>query len=265
MLPKTDYINLNYGKLLFLPDTKEVKLNTVLDVANRHRLARNQPQVQMMNFTRSSVFIDMVIATEIKLRLRIPNDFSGKIPNIKHNGEIGNYKNIISPLVRTVRGHYSVSGSFVHPYIAFDAAVYLDKQLATDVYEAMLTSTFGEYYNTETQFYYGLIGSLTAPNEFQESLAFFNAVLEARVNPYLLKMVCLWTDMPAAQRRARNHIRDNINFLSANGKITSFQELLNTTASGVFPALIGLPTVDLELVRQSFLSKPVVGLGGLLL
>lgn len=263
MLPKTDYINLNYGKLLFLPDTKEVKLNTVLDVANRFRAVRNQPQVQMMNFSRSAVFIDMVIATEIKLKLRNSNDFSGKIPNLGSGGKLINYRNIVSPLVRTKVGRNGLT--LVHPYIALDAAVYLDKQLANDVYEAMLSSTFGEYYNTETQFYYDLISSLSQPNAFQESLAFFNAVLEARVNPYLLKMVCLWTDMPAAQRRARNHIRDNINFLSANGKITSFQELLNTIASGVFPALIGLPTVDLELVRQSFLSKPTVGLGGLLL
>lgn len=246
-------IKLFYGELLIRMKDKEVRLNNVIDIANKLRIARGLQPVLTANYIRSSNFLEMVHATEIKLGYRENGDYSGVLPNRHTDGTISNYKTIKSPLVRV--GYGRAGGTWCHPYIAIDTAAYLDKSLAVDLYEILTTSPIfqlredgGDLYKELTDAVITLVGESGRAITKVQLLA---KVVAARAKLAIRADNSTWNHANAEQLQIRHKIQEMLIFLINNGVIRTFSGIIELAASGKFIFMPDLPVVDLdELVKE---------------
>jgi hypothetical protein len=208
----------------------------------------------MVNFVRSRNFIEAVFAAEMKLGLRQPGDYSGMAINKKENGEIRNYNYITSPLIRSVAGKHG--GTWVHPYIAIDTATHLDKQLAMDLYEILITSQLFHFREESGDLYkeaYDSVLRLVGPAGRAPAKAQLLArVVAARCGVTIRPDNTTWNYANTEQLSKRATILGGVVYAVDNNLIRDFQVLLETVANGLFREYPDLPLINLaELVKES--------------
>lgn len=250
------HIQLNYGELFVRMKDREVRLNNIIEAANALRIKRGLPSVTMVNYVRSNNFIDAVFAAEIKLGLRKENDYSGKIPNIAHDGTLMNYQVVKSPLVRSLPGRSG--GTWVNRFIGIDAAAHLDKELAYDIYELLSVSPIfqlreegGDLYKALYPTVVGLVGENDRAVGKVQLLA---RVIASRCGVGIRSDNTTWNYATAEQLQKRQSIQSFILSSVDNGLIRSYQVLLEVAATGTIRGL-DAPPVDIREVAKADLPE----------
>ncbi len=232
---------------------RDVRLNDIVTLANRLRAMRNLPGMVVINYMRSKNFVESVIAAEIKLGLREKGDYSGITVNRNRDGHVRNYNFIDSPLVRSVSGRYG--GSWVHPWIGIDAAVYMDKELAIDLYEILTTSPIfqlreegGDLYKELYEAVQHLVGPMGRAPAKAQLLA---RIIAARAGLPIRPDNTTWNYATAEQLQTRHAIQTQLIAALRNLLIVDFQKLLEYAASGAIVGFSSLNSIDLtEVVKE---------------
>lgn len=246
-------ILLNYGQLFVRMKDREVRLNDIMASANKLRGRRGLPQMPLMNYIRSSNFIESVIAAEVKLGLREKDDYSGREANYRQDGSVINYNAFKSPLVRSIPGR--LGGTWVNQLIGIDAAAHLDKELAMDIYEILTSSPIfqlreegGDLYKELTDMVLRLVGD---SGRYISKVQLLAKVVAARANLAIRGDNTTWNYANAEQLQIRHKIQETLIFAISNGLIRTYSSLLELAATGVFVFMPNLPGVDAdELVKE---------------
>lgn len=250
-------VKLNYGDFFIRMKDKEVRLNNVIDAANALRIKRGHQPVLMTNYLRTNNFIEIVIATEIKLNLRAPDDYS-KPTAYKRNGTDTKYQQIKSPVVRTGVGKFG--GTWCHSWIAIDTAAHLDKELAVDLYEILMTSPIFQLREESGDLYKDLVDAVVRmsgkSDRLPNRLQFLARIIAARAELPIRPDNTTWNYATAEQLQIRHQIQDYlISFIQA-GFILTYQALVETAATFVFRKHMDLPAANLsELVKDKLFEN----------
>jgi hypothetical protein len=249
-------IRLFYGELLIRMKDKEVSLNSVINSANTLRVQRGLPVVDILDYTRSSNFVEMVMATEIKLGYRAFNDTTTNVTvEYKPNGDIKRYRLTSSPLVRAVRGR--LGSTWVHPYIAIDAAAHLDKHLAVDLYEILTTSPIfqlredgGDLYKELTDATLWLMSATGNTERAYGKLQLLARIIAARCGIAIRTDNATWNYATAEQLQVRRDLQFAVTVAIRNNMLVSFQHLIDYVGNGYFP-VTGLQQINLnEVIKE---------------
>ncbi len=243
-----------YGELFVRMKDREVSLNSIINTANNARSRQGINQIELRDYVRSNSFVSIVLATEVKLGLRTEGDTTGLKVEYKPNGEIMRYNLSGSPLVRTTRGGQGGGGTFVHPFIAIDAASTLDKSLAVDLYEILMTSPifqlreeggdlYKELYDTILQ----LAGS---EGRVPAKVQLLARVIAARCGVPIRVDNTTWNYATAEQLQVRHALQTNLIFTARNNCVRDFQAMLELAATGWMPGFPNLPQANLAEIAK---------------
>ena len=251
-------IQLNYGELFVRMKDREVNLNSVINSANNIRKMRGLTTVDILDYTRSSNFVEMVMATEVKLGYRAFNDTTTNVAiEYKPTGEIKRYRLSSSPLVRAVVGRNG--STWVHPFIAIDTATSLDKTLAVDVYEILMTSPIFQLREEGGDLYkelYDSVLQLTGPEgRVPAKVQLLARVVAARCGVTIRTDNTTWNYATAEQLQIRHTMQSSLIDFMLNNRVCNFQELLEIAASGRFRQFPNLPQANLaEIVKEKVVA-----------
>jgi len=242
-----------YGRLFIITEGRSVRLNDVISAANVIRAKKKLNKIPLINYTRSGNFVESVLAAEMKLGLRKSGDFSGKVPNIRPDGTVVNYAHIDSDLVKTAFGRFG--GTWVHPFIAIDAAAHLDKELAMDLYEILMTSSLFQQRESNGDFHKELLAAvrriLGDTSQYLNKMRLLDRVIAARAGLDVPRDNTTWDDATTAQLQIKNKLQEMMVFVINNGLARSFTTVLELAAMGEFAGVPKLPPVDIdELVKK---------------